>query len=94
MNAELHRLLVNLDSKFDIELDEYFNLNDEEKEQFTKAIILYFIPYAQSHPDAIQNIRMGLRIIIQEAEFNEEYEKAEIFNRCLKKYERLVFQGS
>jgi hypothetical protein len=91
MNQELHTLLVELDNKFDIELDDYFSLTEIEKEELTKAIVLYFIPYSQSHSQALSNIRRGLRWVIDEAEYFEEYEKADIFNRCLKKYEGMTF---
>lgn len=91
MNAELHQLLLDLDNKFDIELEDYYDLDEEQKTELTNAIIQYFIPYSQSHPHALQNIRIGLRIIIREAEYYEEYEKADIFNRCLKVYEKMTF---
>ena len=91
MNPELHTLLLELDNKFDIELDDYFNLTETEKEELTQAIVSYFLPYSQSHPQALANIRRGLRIVIDEAEYFDEYEKADIFNRCLKKYERMTF---
>jgi len=91
MNPELHHLLIELDNKFDIELNDYFNLNEQQKEELTQAIVLYFIPYSQSHPQALANIRRGLRWVIDEAEYFDEYEKADIFNRCLKKYEKMTF---
>jgi hypothetical protein len=66
-------------------------LTEKEKQELTRAIVLYFIPYSQSHPQALSNIRRGLRIVIDEAEYYDEYEKADIFNRCLKKYEGMTF---
>jgi hypothetical protein len=91
MNKELHRLLLELDNKFDVEIDDYFDLSEDDKDELTEAIFLYFLPYAQSHLHALSNIKRGLRIVIDESEMFEEYEKADIFNRALKKYETMTF---
>lgn len=91
MNPELHTLLLELDNKFDIELDDYFNLTELQKQELTRAIVLFFIPYIQSHPQALSNVRRAIRIVIDESEYFEEYEKADIFTRCLKKYEGMTF---
>lgn len=91
MNTELHTLLLELDNRFDIELDDYFNLTEDQKAELTQAIVNYFTPYAQSHFQALANIRRGLRIIIDESEYFDEFEKADIFNRCLKRFEKMTF---
>jgi hypothetical protein len=91
MNPELHRMLMELEYKFDVELDDYFSLDETSKEELVMAIVEYFIPYSQSHPQAIYNIIRGLKIIIDEAEYFDEYEKADIFNRCRRKFERMTF---
>jgi hypothetical protein len=44
-----------------------------------------------SHIYAVGNIIRGLRIMIDEAEYYEDYEKAEIFNRCRLKFEEMTF---
>jgi hypothetical protein len=91
MNPELHKMLMELEYKFDVELDEYFSLDEESKEELVMAIVDYFIPYAKSHYQAIYNIIRGLKIMIDEAEYFDEYEKADIFNRCRRKFERMTF---
>jgi hypothetical protein len=91
MNEQLHKLLLDLDYKFDVEIDNYFELTESDKDELTYTIVEYFTPYAMSHIYAVGNIIRGLKIMIDEAEYYEDYEKAEIFNRCRLKFEEMTF---
>ncbi len=88
MNRELHKLLLELDYKFEVELDDYFKYDEESKDELALAIVEYFIPYIKSHPYALSNVLWGLKLMIDEAEHYEEYERADLFNRCRIKYEK------
>lgn len=91
MNPQLHKLLVELDYKFDEDLNDYFTLEEVSKEEIVSAIVAFFIPYVQSQKQAIYNLIIALRIMIDEYEFYEEYEKADIFERTRKRFEKMTF---
>ena len=91
MNPELHKLLLELDYKFEIELDDYFKYDEKSKEELTYAIFEFFIPYIKSEPKGITNVIRALKIMIDEAEYYEEYERADLFQRVKIKYEDLFF---
>ena len=91
MNRELHKLLLELDYKFEVELDDYFKYDEESKQELTLSIVEYFIPYIKSHPHALSNLIRALKVMVDESEHYEEYERADLFNRCRLKYEELAF---
>ena len=91
MNKELFNLLMQLEYKFDLELDEYFNLDEPERNELTISLVKYFLPYLLTHHNSKKALIISLETLILESEINEEYEKAEIFNRFLKEVETLIF---
>lgn len=91
MNKELFNLLMQLEYKFELELDEYFNLGEPERNELTISLVKYFLPYLLTHHNSKKALIISLQTIILESEINEEYEKAEIFNRFLKEVELLIF---
>ena len=91
MNNELYQLLLELDYKFNYEVEDYFTYTEDMKNTLSSAIIEYFMPYLQSHNKALFFMIRGLKVIIEEAEEEEDYEKADIFYRCLNKCEEMTF---
>jgi hypothetical protein len=59
--------------------------------ELTYAIFDFFIPYIKSEPKGITNVIRALKIMIDEAEYYEEYERADLFQRVKIKYEDLFF---
>ena len=82
---------MQLEYKFDMELDEYFNLGEPERNELTISLVKYFLPFLISHHNSKKTLILSIKTIILESEINEEYEKAEIFNRFLKEVEALIF---
>jgi len=91
MNRELHKLLLELDYKFEVELDDYFKYDEQSKEELSFAVVEYFMPYVKSYPYALSNLIRALKVTIDESEHYEEYERADLFNRCRIKCEQLTF---
>jgi hypothetical protein len=91
MNRELHKLFMELDYKFDIEINDYFQLDKTQRNQLTQSLVNYFLPYLRSHEFAPFALRRTLTKIIDEAVYEEDYEKAEIYFRFLKEVKALTF---
>ena len=91
MNRELHKLLLELDYKFEVELDDYFKYDEESKDELAYTIVEYFMPYIKSHPFALSNVIRALKVMVDDSEYYEEYERADLFNRCRIKYEQMTF---
>jgi hypothetical protein len=90
-HKQLEYFLSLVDSKFDIDVEDYFTLTNEDRNELAVMIVDYFLPVIEEEPDALKIILIGLDILIGEAEFNEEYEKASLFYDALKKFRELTF---
>lgn len=91
MNVDLHKLLIELEYKFDMELDGYFKLSEIERVALTKSLIKYFLPYLLTHKNSKETLLIALETMVLESEYYEEYEKAEIFSRFSKEISSLTF---
>lgn len=91
MNKELHKLMLELEYKFDLELDEYWLLTNEQRDVLTNSLLKFFQGYMMSAPWAQDNLRYVVRNMVNEAERQDDYEKADIYNRLLVKLNRLTF---
>jgi hypothetical protein len=74
-----------------VELDDYFKYDEESKDELAFTIVEYFMPYIKSHPLALSNVIRALKVMVDESEYYEEYERADLFNRCRIKYEEITF---
>ena len=81
---ETHKIDLLLDSKYDIELEEYWNLSDEDKNELAKLVVeqihkgfrnLNDLPY---HISQLDDRRM-------ESEEDEEFERADMIRRIMEK---------
>ena len=79
---ETHKVDLLLDSKYDIELEEYWNLSEEEKNHLSKLVVqqihkgfknLDNLPY---HLSQLDDRRM-------ESEEDEEFERADMIKRII-----------
>lgn len=90
-HKQLEYFLSLVDNRFDIEVEDYFSLSNEERNELAEMIVNYFLPVLEEEPEALKVILIGLDILIGEAEFNEEYEKASLYYDALKKFRELTF---
>lgn len=91
MKTELYSLMLELEYKFDTELDDYFDLTEHQRNELTESLLTFFSTYIHSHKHAKSFLMRALNTMILESELYEEYEKAEIFNRFLKRLSDLTF---
>lgn len=84
MNLELTRLLLELETKFDNEVHEYFSFTEEKKQELTDLLINYYLNKYKDNPLQLVQIMNTCKFIIENAEEEENYEKADIFNRVVK----------
>lgn len=89
MDAELHRILLELDNKFDVDMSDYFKLRVKDRKELSKMIVKYFIPTIQENPLSIINLRRALEIKIQEGEEMGLYEICDLNKRILKELNSL-----
>ena len=91
MKTELYSLMLELEYKFDTELDDYFDLTEHQRNELTESLLTFFTTYIHSHKRAKSILVRALKNMVIESEIYEEYEKAEIFNRFLKRVSDLTF---
>jgi len=91
MNTELFNLMVELEYKFDLELDDYFALTEPQRNELTESLLTFFSPYINSHRLAKHTLLKALNTMVIESEVYEEYEKAEIYNRFANRVRGLTF---
>lgn len=85
-------MLVELDDKFeDVDLSQYFIFDERHKDKIVNVIVEFFNGYYTSSPQAQNITKRAFRIKLQEAEFKEEYELADILSRTLSKFREQTF---
>ena len=90
-HKQLEYFLSLVDSKFDIDVEDYFTLSNEDRNELSIMIVDYFLPVIEEDANSLKIILIGLDILIGEAEFNEDYEKASLYYDALKKFRELTF---
>ncbi len=83
MKPELHKLFLELDNN-DILTENYFEWSEDKKIQLTEDIMRYFSPLLQDNDIKLEYLLDGILRSIYDAEYYEDYEQAEILNRCYK----------
>jgi hypothetical protein len=89
MKPELHKLLLELDNK-DFYTDNYFSWTEEQKQTLTEDVVNYFFPLVQSGVLLDDYLLHGFFVSVEEAEEREDYEQAEILNRCLAELKKKI----
>ena len=78
-----------LDDRFDIELNQYWNLTEDEKNYITHVVITQVFKTLQINPDTLILYLRLLDDRINYSVYHEEYEHAEIYRRI--RYSLLPF---
>lgn len=89
MDPRLHRLMMEID-KGDEELADYFNWPEEEKQSITTNIITLLTPFIVTDKQMRESLAVALLSCIQNAIEIEEYEQADIMNRCLNELQKFL----
>jgi len=87
----LHKILLELDNKFDIDIEDYFGLSDNDKAELTKYVLDHYVPEINRNPLFANYLYRAFSIKLQEAEDEQEYEKCDIYTRILITLEDLTF---
>jgi hypothetical protein len=77
-------LLELLDDRYDIDIKDYWKLSDEERHNVSIVVIESIFATLKRQPDTIP---LYIRLIddrLKFAEYHDEFEQAEIFNRIKK----------
>lgn len=82
MIPALHKILLELENKV-IDTDNYFKWSEDEKEALVFYIGKCFSPVIERGEKHKLLLMATLWNIIQEAEYHDEFEHADILNRCL-----------
>lgn len=85
MNPQLHKMMLELDRR-EFVTENYFKWNEEEKQKLTNDLELFFDPVSRMTIDHKSYLMFGIIRAIEEAEYYEEYENADILGRL---YDRL-----
>jgi hypothetical protein len=74
-------LLELLDDRYNIDIKDYWSLSNEERDNLTQTVILSLFATLKRQPDTLP---LYIRLIddrIKFAEYHDEFEQSEIFNR-------------
>lgn len=91
MNPRLHAILLELDHKFDIEIEDYFKLDKNDRAELTKIILEHFKAEIDRNPLFVHVLKDGFKQKLYESEHQGEYEKCDIYNRLIDTLERFTF---
>lgn len=91
MNPQLHKILMELDYKFDIDIDEYFQLAAADRKILARMVVDYFKPSLNDNPLLIVQIRSAFEIKLNEYEELEKFELCDLYKRVLKELDKLRF---
>lgn len=89
MDQELHRLMQQIDY-MDFALEDYFSWEEDEKKQLTKDILTMLAPLTRLGAPHREGIMIGIARAKEEAIEHEEYEHADILDRCLKDLHKML----
>ena len=91
MNPRLHAILLELDHKFDIKIDDYFKLDNNDRAELTKVILENFKVEIDRNPLFVEVLKDAFKQKLYESELYGEYEKCDIYNRLVETVERFTF---
>ena len=91
MNPKLHAILLELDHKFDIEIEDYFKLNKNDRAELTKIILDNFKVEINRNPLFVHVLKEAFLNKLEESEKEQEYEKCDIYNRLVDTLDRFTF---
>jgi hypothetical protein len=89
MKRELHKLLLELDNK-DYYTENYFDWTEEQKQILTQDIVNYFFPLVEKGILLDDYLIYGFLLSVEGAEEREDYEQAEILNRCVEELKKKI----
>lgn len=85
MHKKLFRIIDALDNKFDIEIEQYFKLTKEEREELAQIISQSLLNNSNKISYVIHSYIVSINSLIKQLEAAEEYEKCDLFRRIEKK---------
>lgn len=91
MNPKLHAILLELDHKFDIEIEDYFKLEPNDRAELTKIILENFKVEINRNPLFVHILKEAFTNKLHESEMEQEYEKCDIYNRLVDTLDRFTF---
>lgn len=77
-------LLELLGDRYDIELEEYWSLSDEEKDNLSNIVIQSIFTTLKREPATFPLYVRLIQDRVKIAEYHDQFEEAEIFNRIQK----------
>ena len=79
-----------LEGRYDIELDEYWKLPEDEKERITLIVVNVILNDLIKTEEQYERYKMLLDVGIDVSITNEEYEKAEMLKRIKDKFNEIM----
>jgi len=85
MHKKLFKIIDALDNKYDIEIQDYFKLTVEEREELAHIISTNLLSSSNNVTYIIHQYLASIHSLIRTLREEEEYEKCDLFNRIEKK---------
>jgi hypothetical protein len=93
MNPRLHKLLLELDFKYDITIGDYFSLSESEKNDMAQLFASY---YSDIYKNDRQELIHLINFLIEKREEmtrEESYEMSDLYSRFINKLDYYLHYG-
>lgn len=90
MNINNNKILDIIDTKYDIDIEDYFKLSEESKIELTELLTQSLINNSQQNPIILHSYIISINKLIGRSLQEEDYERCDMFSRIEKKLMSLL----
>lgn len=76
---------MELDNKFDIDISDYFNLSEKDKDELADIVVGHYFNLIKQDHRNLGIITVSIRVKLEDLIEEEKYEMADLYKRILKK---------
>lgn len=85
MTRKLFEIINALDNKFDVEIQDYFKLSIDDREELAQIIANNLVESSNKIPVVIHSYIVTIHRLLNQMILDEEFEKCDLFTRIQKK---------
>jgi hypothetical protein len=93
MNSELHKILMELDYRYDIDSNDYFSLLEEDKNNLSELFCHHFIQLYNGNKSELENFTFYLMLRKEAFIKQENYEMCDLYTRFINKLSNYLMNG-
>lgn len=93
MNPRLHKLLLELDFKYDLNVGDYFSLTEFEKDDMAQLFASYYADIYKNDRKELIHLINFLVVKREEMTRDENYEMSDLYSRFINKLDYYLHYG-